>query len=420
MEMAVTIDPRYHDAVLFDVDGAVTGGGSSIPLLRRLQQVGVATAAYSSGRDCERVLTVAGIADLFGVCVDGRDTDENGPAVEADPAVLLEASRRLGVDPGRSVVIGYAGPGVRAGRSGGFAVVIGVDRTGHADELLSSGADVVVSDIADVGVRTGDRRMSELPNALESYGQLIDDVAGRRLFVCLDYDGTLSAIVSDPDTATLIPGAAEALERLAAQCPVAVLSGRDLADIRDRVGLPGLWYAGSHGFELVGPDGSRDQNDAAASAVRVLEAAAADLSHELEHLPGVRVEHKRFAVAIHYRNVAPEHVAEVVAAAHRCGQRRGLRVTNGRKVVELRPNVDWDKGTALRWIRDRVYRSGDVASIYIGDDLTDEDAFDAIRSDGIGIVVRHDEDGGRPTAARYTLSDPAQVAEMLRRLADYP
>ena len=167
------------------------------------------------------------------------------------------------------------------------------------------GADVVVDDLADVAVRTGDKRMSQLPNALDSYGQLIGVVDGRQPFVCLDFDGTLSEIVSDPDAATLVDGAAKALENLAAQCPVAILSGRDLADIRDRVGLPGIWYAGSHGFELIGPDGSHHHNDAAAAAVPVLESAAAELTDALNHIPGARVEHKRYAVAVHYRNVSP-------------------------------------------------------------------------------------------------------------------
>ena len=184
-----------------------------------------------------------------------------------DPAVLMEATSRLGATPDRAVVVEDAEAGVEAGRNGGFALVIGVDRTGHADDLLQHGADVVVSDLSEVTVRTGDKRMSRLPNALESYGQLGAVVNGRRPMVCLDFDGTLSEIVSDPDTAMLVDGAAEALENLAAQCPVAILSGRDLADIRHRVGLPGIWYAGSHGFELIGPDGSHHHNDAAAAAV---------------------------------------------------------------------------------------------------------------------------------------------------------
>ena len=97
----------------------------------------------------------------------------------------------------------------------------------------------MIADLADVAVRTGDRRISELPNALESYGQLIGITSARESMVFLDYDGTLSPIVSDPDAARLVDGAAEALELVAAACPVAVLSGRDLADIRTRVDIRG-------------------------------------------------------------------------------------------------------------------------------------------------------------------------------------
>jgi alpha,alpha-trehalase len=409
MKHPVTIDPRYHDAAIFNLDGVVTDAGvpvfeSTVVLVRKLAEAGVATAVYSSSRNCEQVLEATGLGDLFAVRVDG---------VAADG--LLEANNRLSTAPERSVVIEDADAGVEAARDGGFALVIGVDRTGHAEDLLRSGADVVVADLADVAVRTGDKRMSRLPNALDAYGQLIGVVGGRQLFVCLDFDGTLSEIVSDPDAATLIDGAAEALENLATLCPVAILSGRDLADIRDRVGLPGIWYAGSHGFELIGPDGSHHHNDAAAAAVPVLESAAAELRDVLKHIPGVRVEHKRYAVAVHYRNVAPEHVGEIAATTHRRGRRNGLRVTGGRKVIELRPDIDWDKGTALAWLGDRIHQTGRVLPIYIGDDLTDEDAFDAIRLNGIGIVVRHDEDGGRPTAAQFTLNNPTEVHEFLRR-----
>ena len=110
------------------------------------------------------------------------------------------------------------------------------------------------------------------------------------------------------------------------------------------------------------------------------------------------MEHKHFAVAVHYRNVAPERVSEVLATAHRLGQQPGLRVTNGRKVVELRPDTAWDKGTMLQRVLHRIAGPDPVLPIYIGDDLTDEDAFDAVRHDGIGILVRHDEDGDLPVS----------------------
>ena len=87
-------------------------------------------------------------------------------------------------------------------------------------------------------------------------------------------------------------------------------------------------------------------------------------------------------------------------------------------MVELRPDIDWDKGTALAWIRDRISGTGRALPIYIGDDLTDEDAFDAIRFNGVGVFVRHDEDGGRPTSATFTLNNPTEVREFLRRGGD--
>ena len=248
-------------------------------------------------------MKAAGIDDLFGVCIDGI-AGERGTAEKPDPAVLLEATRRLGVRPQRCVVVENSAAGVAAGRDGGFALVIGIDGTGRADELARHGADVVLADLADVAVRTGDKRISELPNALTSYGQLIGITSARESMLFLDYDGTLSPIVSDPGAARLVDGAAEALELVAEVCPVAILSGRDLADVRSRVDIPGLWYAGSHGFELTGPDGTYHQNEAAAVFVPILERAAAELSQSLAQIPGVRVEHKRFAVAVHYREVA--------------------------------------------------------------------------------------------------------------------
>ena len=141
----------------------------------------------------------------------------------------------------------------------------------------------------------------------------------------------------------------------------------------------------------------------------------AELDESLAEIPGVRVEHKRFAVAVHYREVAAEHVGEIVSTTHKLGQRDGLRVTSGRMLVELRPDIDWDKGTTLDWIRERIDAAGDLLPIYIGDDLTDEDAFDAVHFDGIGIVVGHDEDGDRKTAAHFALQSPDQVREFIQR-----
>ena len=124
--------------------------------------------------------------------------------------------------------------------------------------------------------------------------------------------------------------------------------------MRQRIGLPGIWYAGSHGFELTGPDGAHHENPEAAASIPVLEEAAAELADQLGDIAGVVVEHKRFGVAVHYRNAARDRVGEVAAAVRSAGQRTALRVTTGREVIELRPNVDWDKGKTLRWVLDYI------------------------------------------------------------------
>jgi trehalose 6-phosphate phosphatase len=372
--MSVTIDPRRHDAVLFDLHGLATDES----LVKQLHDAGVVTD------DCHQP--------------------------------VREAADRLSVRPGRCAVVTATGNGVAAARAGGFALVIAIDPNGHGDELRSRGADAVITDIRDIDVRTGDRRMFELPDAL----QALDVVIGRQPAVFYDFDGTLSDIVENPDSARLVEGAADALTTLTAQCPVAILSGRDLADVRQRIGLPGIWYAGSHGFELTGPDGAHHENADAAASIPVLDEAAAELADQLGHIPGVMVEHKRFGVAVHYRNAARDRVGEVAAAVRSAGQRTALRVTTGREVIELRPNVDWDKGKTLRWVLDCIRddeQPDPLLPIYFGDDITDEDAFDAVHDDGIAIVVRHTDDGDRATAANYALDNPEQVRAFTELLA---
>lgn len=361
--MPVTIDPRRHDAVLFDIalDDAPA-------LVARLRDAGVGVFPWG-----------------------------------ADEAA---------VRPGRCAMLTGDPEVVRAARDGGFALVIGV---GDPDALRNAGADAVVADPGEVTVRTGDRRMSQLPDASEA----LDALADRSPAVFYDFDGTLSDIVNDPDAARPVAGAVEALQRLAGQCPVAVLSGRDLADVTKRLGVPGIWYAGSHGFELTAPDGTHHQNEDAAAAIPVLEQAAGELRDRLGSVPGIVVEHKRFGVAVHYRNAERDRVGEVAAAVRAAGRRDALRVTTGREVIELRPDMDWDKGKTLRWVIEHLHEaaSGPLLPVYVGDDITDEDAFDAIRADGVPILVRHNEDGDRATAARFALDTPARVAEFTELLA---
>ena len=248
------------------------------------------------------------------------------------------------------------------------------------------------------------------PNKL--IAEIAAQLAGRRLAFFLDYDGTLTPIVERPEDAVLDPKTREALQRLAQRHPVAIVSGRDLEDVRARVGIEGLHYAGCHGFEIAGPRGNRLPGAAAAAAPQ-LAAAADQVAHDIRGLPGVQLERKRFTLAVHYRRARDADVPAVRDAVARAQARHpALRVTSGKKVFELQPDVDWDKGRAVFWLIETL-KLQEAMPVYIGDDVTDEDAFRALAGRGVGIAV---QEVPRATAARYVLRDPAAVRGLLAAL----
>jgi alpha,alpha-trehalase len=390
---------------------------SSIDLVEALTAAGIRTAVISASRNLAEVLEAGKVADLFEQRVGGVEAEAQGLRGKPDPAVFLEAARRLGVDVGRAAVIEDAIAGVEAGRRGGFGLVIGVDRTDHAADLLAAGADAVVPDLSTVIVeRRDDVAIRDLPSALARWDEIGARLAGRGLAVFLDYDGTLTPIVERPEDAQLSKETRRSLEKLAAHHPVGLISGRDLADLRYMVDVDGVFYAGSHGFDITGPGGIAEQR--AAGFLPEIDRAEEDLLPLPRQIPGARLERKRFGIAVHTRQVREDRVRAVEAAVDRvASEHPGLRKTRGKKVIELRPNVDWDKGRALEWLLGIMGLERDgVIPVYVGDDVTDEDAFRAIGNRGVGIVVRG-EDDGRPTAASYSLHDTAEVREFLDRLA---
>lgn len=384
---------------------------STVRLVRILQGVGVGTAIISASKNVPLVLGAGAVGDLFPVCVDGTTAAEMGLPGKPDPAVFVEAAHRLGATIGRTVVVEDARAGVEAGRRGGFGLVIGVDRTGDADGLLVAGADVVVPDLANVVV---DPPFS--PSALVCAGDIDRRLCRATPALFLDYDGTLTPIVAHPDLAVLSDDMRAALERLAAQFPVSIISGRDLADVRRMVGIDGIVYAGSHGCDVDAPEalGGRVQHGLA--DVDDLAAARAALSKKVEDIPGAWVEHKTLAVTVHYRQTPPDQVPRVMAAFDEVATVFfGLRRAAGKMVLELRPGIAcYDKGKALLWLLERLEMStGTHVPVYIGDDVTDEDAFRAIAGRGVGVRVGDPHD---VTAADYTVTDVGEVLELFRAL----
>ena len=187
-----------------------------------------------------------------------------------------------------------------------------------------------------------------------------------------------------------------------------VVSGRALEDIHDRVGIDGLIYAGNHGLEISG-GGLRFDETTAVARKHDIEILVCVLAVRLRHIAGVHVETKGLTASVHYRRVHPADWGEVerVVRATIPDDHPNFLVTAGQMVWEVRPRVDWNKGTAVRWIREQLGLR-EAVTFYLGDDRTDEDAFAEV-----GRFVTARVGNPRPTRAGYRIADTEEVAEFL-------
>lgn len=256
--------------------------------------------------------------------------------------------------------------------------------------------------------------MPHPPNALEARDKIRQRLEGRQPALFLDYDGTLTPIVARPELAILPEATRALLQELAQVFPVAIVSGRDLADVRKMVGLDDVVYAGSHGFDIRGPGGLRLQNEQAKTALPDLDSAESELKESITAIDGGWIERKHFAIAVHYRQVADEDASRLEALVKQVKvEHPALRLKGGKRIWELQPDIEWDKGRAVLWLLEHLGLDRyDILPIYMGDDVTDEDAFRALADRGLGIGVGVGDD----THAHYTLRDVDEVAPFLRML----
>ncbi|XVF61662.1 hypothetical protein PTKIN_Ptkin08bG0148500 [Pterospermum kingtungense] len=267
------------------------------------------------------------------------------------------------------------------------------------------------------------------PSALEMFEQIIDASKGKQIVMFLDYDGTLSPIVQDPDRAFMSKKMRKTVRKLAKCFPTAIVSGRCRDKVYKFVKLAELYYAGSHGMDIKGPEKSSKSNkdsesvlfQPASEFLPMIDEVYKQLVETTKSTPGAKVENNKFCLSVHFRCVDERKWSELAQQVRSVlKEYPKLRLTQGRKVLEIRPTIKWDKGKALEFLLESLGFGNctDVFPVYIGDDRTDEDAFKMLRDrgQGFGILVSKFP---KDTNASYSLQEPDEVMDFLRRLVEW-
>ncbi|KAI6702253.1 hypothetical protein NL676_011389 [Syzygium grande] len=282
--------------------------------------------------------------------------------------------------------------------------------------------------------------MLKHPSALSSFEQIVGQAKNKTVAMFLDYDGVLSPIVDDPDWALMSDDMRKAVKSVADHFPTAIISGRSRDKVYNLVELTELYYAGSHGMDIMGPVNNSVSNDhpscvkstdqqgkevnlfqPAREFLPVIDEVFRTLIENTKGIKGAKVENHKFCASVHYRNVDEKNWPVIAQCVHDIlKEYPRLRLTHGRKVLEVRPVIDWNKGKAVEFLLDSLGLSDceDVLPIYIGDDRTDEDAFKVLREGncGFGILVSSTP---KETSAVYSLKDPSEVMDFLESLGNW-
>jgi trehalose-phosphatase len=234
------------------------------------------------------------------------------------------------------------------------------------------------------------------------------------LFLFLDYDGTLTPIVSRPELALCPSEVKRHLEELRDLPGVylAIISGRSLEDLRKKIGVSGIIYAGNHGLEIETPHG-RHKKFLSSDRARELKRITGNVRNSLEEIPGILFEEKGPILSVHYRNVPQKFFDQIPQVLEEELQQWGgrWRMASGKMVFEIRPDADFHKGVAVREIL-KPFPSPGLLPICLGDDRTDEDAFRVIKGQGVSVFIGP---SGFSSEADFFLQNPDEVKEFLIR-----
>ncbi|PIQ91104.1 MAG: trehalose-phosphatase [Candidatus Omnitrophica bacterium CG11_big_fil_rev_8_21_14_0_20_41_12] len=244
------------------------------------------------------------------------------------------------------------------------------------------------------------------------------DLKGKYLFLFLDCDGTLAAIADTPDQAIISQRTKKLLSLLSQKknCRIAVVSGRSLDDIKKKVGLKNIIYSGNHGFQIDGPK-IKHELVVPGGYKEVLRRIRVELKKKLSDVRGVLVEDKKLSLALHFRLAALKQLPLIRSVFSRSTapylKNNKIRIKPGKKVLEVGPPLAWNKGKIVLWLLARqaaLSKKQRIIPVYIGDDVTDEDAFKALKNNGLTIFVG----AGNNSQAKYYLKDVQDVYNFLK------
>jgi len=243
-------------------------------------------------------------------------------------------------------------------------------------------------------------------------------LTGKNIFLFLDYDGTLASIADHPDKAVLSDKVRDILNKVVnnRRFKVAVISGRSLEDIKIRVGIKDIIYSGNHGLQIDGPL-FKFENNIATAYKALLDKIKKELHDALSGYSAVFIEDKKLTLTIHYRLAGKEHIAGIIEVIDKTisvyRSTGAIEVRGGKMIVEIFPPGKWNKGSAVLWILSRPeFAKNDFYPVYFGDDITDEDAFEALRNRGLTVLV-----GARDRSqAQYYLADVEEMGKFAELL----
>lgn len=385
----------------------------SFSLVVQLARNNFPMAVVSSSRNCRQIMDITGLSDYIKVVVDPMVAETEKLPGKPAPDYFLKASELLGYPPEKCCLVEDAISGILAGVRGKFGKVVGikVNQTG-LEGLKMVGAHQVVNSLWEI------EGVTELLK-LQPASHLINSLKSNKdFFLFLDYDGTLSEIVEEPWKAVPVEGIVPLISAIGKLIPVCLITGRDTEVIKSFIDLPHIYYSTCHGFEINGPENLHYELEEARAIGPAFDLAREELTLLMEHHEGLVIERKTFGLAFHYRMIKSREVAqEIVSMVQEYASlHQKLKWKAGEEVIELLPNLNWDKGKALLKLYEVLNFRPTRLPIFLGDGKTDEDAFREMLNWGYPVLV---QEKLRPTLASFQLSSPFEVRRFLKELLNF-